>query len=160
MAGDREFNYVLAYATVLIFLHLLDIRPTEFEQFSVRVKIPDVSIVYGGISLLLWNSIYRAYGYMSAGVDIFPYYSSSTGMRSKIRSAQRELRKKRATPLQIKKAAKSSIALNIIFTLPFVMVIIVICIVATVISIFDLFSLAKFIWDHVNLDRRLTEMGL
>lgn len=72
--SERALHRAIAFAVILVFAHLLDVRPTEFSAFTIKISFKDPAIIYGGISLVFGYYLSRWLSQSELGESLYPLH--------------------------------------------------------------------------------------
>jgi hypothetical protein len=141
--ADTASRRWLLYGTLLLFAHLLDIRPAELDVMSAKVTVADPYIIYGGLSLLFLYYVYEALTFQYISFAIHPFRLRYPIMRETVRSS----RKRGRSISAVKRRARLRSLSYAVAIFPVAAVLSMIFVVALVTSIHDVYRLGSFVWN-------------
>ncbi len=147
--SDRQFSKMLLFGSILVFTHLLGISPSEVDAVGLKITVPDISILYGALSILFLHFLFRAMSYSQRG----EYFLRLALNKPEIRSAllmSKKIRKGKSS-IDVKKSARSDIAFYNAIMTPYYLAISIIIISAFFTSIVDLFYFGDYLMDNSAL---------
>jgi hypothetical protein len=160
--ADKAKHRTLAFAVILVLVHLLDIRPSEAGALGLKVAVRDPVIVYGAIALIFGYYFSRFISENNKAETYLPlnFQTDRRSMRACLRIAKiSHLRsKKRKTVQTVKKLKRSALFFFwadqlILFPYRFIAVIFVLA--AIVFMFIDLYGLGWLIWSQSPLIKEI-----
>lgn len=147
--ADKHSAKAIFYASILVFAHLLDIKPSNFETAGLKISIPDPSILYGSISLIFFHYLFNAVFY-----GIYTESLSPLSLNRKLAqhfAYKARLNRKLTTPKARKADAVAGIIGVNIFMSPYYTFVIVILIFAVLAATYDVILLLSYLWDNSSM---------
>lgn len=152
--SQRLLARVLFFSLLLLFSHLLDIKPAEFDLGGLKIAVKDAVVVRGGISLFLLYYLWSLVEASFQGSVMLPMRINQHTYRFLIGIAKRpyknEKTKKMATrtPQQVKRHVWWSLTVYALFMTPFALTVGLLVIIALFFGAQDAFALAQFAWQR------------
>lgn len=152
--SQRLLPRVVFFGLILLLSHLLEIRPSEFDAGGLKIAIKDVVVVRGGISLVFLYHFWSLVEATFHGSVMLPIQANQRTLKFLVKLAKRPYKngkiKKiiRRTPKQVKRHAWWSMTTYLMFSIPFVLAMLILVLLALFFGIQDAWSFAKFAWDR------------
>lgn len=151
--ADIAFRRWLFYGTVLILLHLLDIRPTQFDVLSNKLTVTSPYIVYGAISLVFFFYLYDSFTNQFVSGVINPFNIDRRIYRVSIKWSKKKGRSIKTA----KNYARLNYTIYALFLMPYALCILFILLVATLLGGYDVYKLGEYIFEHSSLLKYIAE---
>jgi len=151
--ADRTLTRAIAFAVILVLAHLLEIRPSEVDALGLKISLTDPSVLYGLIAMVFGYYLSRAVWHGEKGQSLLPFRDEPLRMRYNLKLAKRVYwmeKKNRGKPVnhrEIKRSARRYIFFTDIVLAPYVIIASLFVIAAIPIMAFDLWNLAKLIFE-------------
>ena len=142
--GNQSLQRAVLFAAVLIFVHLLDLRPTQIETLDVKIGLPEPSILRGALAIVFYSKFYEA----CANLYTANAFSKLHSERWFARSVLQRSKKKGRSHRRIKLVARMRVAGGLLFMLPYLIGLLLVFGSALVIGISDIWDLASYAWGH------------
>ena len=142
--SDAAMQRAVLYAAVLIFVHLIDLRPTQIETMEIKIGLPDPAILRGSLSIIFYAKFYEAmsnYYLANAWSRLHTDRWVARALILRSRAKGRSIR-------HVKLVAKAKNAAGLIFMAPYAVGIVLVVIAALWIGFFDALDLAAYAWKH------------
>lgn len=155
--AEKSLHRAIAFAVLLVLAHLLDIRPSEFDDFGLKIIMTDVIILYGLIAMLFGFYLSKFLSQAERGASLFPLTVGRRRMKANLRDAhrihiaQKAGRQKPLTPKQLKRQAWWSITIGNIILLPYRLIASCFVLTGIVFATVDIYKLGSFVWEHSRL---------
>lgn len=147
--SSKQFSKSLAYGVILLFVHLLKIRPKEIETVGLKISIADSSILYGTISLLFLYHLLKSANSSEIASAMVSIEISKHRVRAALKAARKTEKGKNIK--QIKKSAKYFLIFTNIILSPYWIGIVSITIMGIIISGYDLYQMGDYIYLNSNI---------
>ena len=145
-ASRKALHRSLAFGSLLILAHILDISPSEVDAAGMKFSIKDASVVYGAISLVFLYQLSHSLSRSEVGDALSPLNINSKKMRTNIKILKSRNRKLK--PRQLKSDARNLIRISNVLLFPYRVCVITILLVSVPVSISDIYSFGKYGWNN------------
>lgn len=71
--SDKYLSRFLLFSVVLIFLHLLEIEPSEIDVVGVKFNVKDSSVIYAAVSLIVIHNFYQTVSHSFTGSAMWKF---------------------------------------------------------------------------------------
>jgi hypothetical protein len=152
--ADKAQHKTLAFAVILVLVHLLDIRPSEADALGLKVAFKNPVIIYGSISLLFGYYLSRWLSLSEKSEAMLPltYSVAPRRMRYNLQQTRRmyradkKTRINRPSPKAVKRSARKLILSGNLILMPYRLVGVFFVMAAMIFLLIDLYGLADLIW--------------
>ena len=144
--ADKHFTRMLLFGSILLFLHLLGVNPSEVDAAGLKFKIADPSILYGGVALIFLHYAFRAMSLAQRGESFLRLQASTRIIRSAILMS-RKTRKNKSID-KIKKGARLDLATHNVVMTPYYLTVTCILFFALAAAAVDVYLLCEYFLEH------------
>lgn len=145
--ASKSFSKALAFAAILIFIHLLDVRPSEINTLGLNISIPRPEILYGAIAMLYVYYISRALEQSENGYSPYLINLRKHNLKTRLLIAKnmwksnKKNKNKDIDIIQIKREVRRVAIFNDVAVFPYYLISAIIPVISLPIAMFDIYKL-------------------
>lgn len=151
--ASKSFSKALAFAAILIFVHLLDVKPSEINTFGLNISIPRPEILYGAIAMLYIYYLSRALEQSENGYSPYLINLRRHNLKTRLLIAKnmwksnKKNKNKAIDIIRIKRDTRRLAKFNDILIFPYYLISAIVPIISLPLAVFDIYKLCAIAVD-------------
>jgi hypothetical protein len=163
--SERHGARTVLFASIVIIVHLLNIRPSEIEAGGLKIAIDNPIVLRGAVSIIFLYFLFQMTISALQGDLLLPWNSKRAMLKNAVKNAKKPFKDGRIerhrfrTPDEIKSSAKGEILLFDIVSTPFYIVIILFVISALFLATSDTWEFSVYAYNKSDVVEVPNEMN-